>query len=49
MIYLQMFIAGLLNYISPCILPVMPILIGYLIGEGKGKKNKDEEDEILII
>lgn len=40
MIYLQMFIAGLLNYISPCILPVMPILIGYLIGEGKGKNNK---------
>ena len=40
MIYIQMFIAGLLNYISPCILPVMPILIGYLIGEGKGKRKK---------
>ena len=46
MIYIQMFIAGLLNYISPCILPVMPILIGYLIGEGnKNKKNKDEENK----
>ena len=49
MIYLQMFIAGLLNYISPCILPVMPILIGYLIGEGKGKNNKEEEDEVVRI
>lgn len=48
MIYIQMFIAGLLNYISPCILPVMPILIGYLIGEGnknKNKKNKNEENK----
>ena len=49
MIYIQMFIAGLLNYISPCILPVMPILIGYLIGEGKGKRRnkikKEEEEE----
>ena len=48
MIYIQMFIAGLLNYISPCILPVMPILIGYLIGEGKGKrKNKIKKEENL--
>ncbi len=45
MIYLQMFIAGLLNYISPCILPVMPILIGYLIGEGKTHKKKKEKEE----
>ena len=56
MIYIQMFIAGLLNYISPCILPVMPILIGYLIGEGKGKRRNKikkeenlEEDEIIRI
>lgn len=55
MIYIQMFIAGLLNYISPCILPVMPILIGYLIGEGKGKrknkikKEENEEDEMIRI
>ena len=49
MIYIQMFIAGLLNYISPCILPVMPILIGYLIGEGKSKRRnkikKEEQEE----
>jgi hypothetical protein len=55
-----MFIAGLLNYISPCILPVMPILIGYLIGEGKSKRRNKikkeeqeeenlEEDEIIRI
>ena len=60
MIYIQMFIAGLLNYISPCILPIMPILIGYLIGEGKGKRRNKikkeeqekenlEEDEIIRI
>lgn len=49
MIYLQMFIAGLLNYISPCILPVMPILIGYLIGEGKGKNNKEEDEVVRIV
>ena len=60
MIYIQMFIAGLLNYISPCILPVMPILIGYLIGEGKSKRRNKikkeeqekenlEEDEIIRI
>lgn len=51
MIYIQMFIAGLLNYISPCILPVMPILIGYLIGEGKSKRRnkikKEEQEENL--
>lgn len=39
MIYLQMFIAGLLNYISPCILPVIPILIRIFAAE----------KEILII
>ena len=60
MIYIQMFIAGLLNYISQCILPVMPILIGYLIGEGKSKRRNKikkeeqeeenlEEDEIIRI
>ena len=60
MIYIQMFIAGLLNYISPCILPVMQILIGYLIGEGKSKRRNKikkeeqeeenlEEDEIIRI
>ena len=60
MVYIQMFIAGLLNYISPCILPVMPILIGYLIGEGKSKRRNKikkeeqekenlEEDEIIRI
>ena len=60
MIDIQMFIAGLLNYISPCILPVMPILIGYLIGEGKSKRRNKikkeeqekenlEEDEIIRI
>ena len=60
MIYIQIFIAGLLNYISPCILPVMPILIGYLIGEGKSKRRNKikkeeqekenlEEDEIIRI
>ena len=50
MIYIQMFIAGLLNYISPCILPVMPILIGYLIGEGnKDEENKESKENIKTV
>lgn len=41
MVYINMFIAGFLNFISPCILPIVPLLVGYLFGEGI--KAEDQE------
>lgn len=35
------FSAGLLSFLSPCVLPLMPIYLGYLTGAGAGNRNVD--------
>lgn len=40
--YLMTFLEGLLSFISPCVLPMVPIYITYLIGEN----NKDDSETI---
>ncbi len=32
------FSAGLLSFLSPCVLPLVPIYLGYLTGQGAGKE-----------
>ena len=40
---LTVFLQGLLSFFSPCVLPLIPLYIGYLSG---GAKNVDENGEI---
>lgn len=39
---LTVFVAGLLSFFAPCIVPLLPVYIGYL---SKGVEDKDEETE----
>lgn len=41
--YIFTFIEGIASFISPCLLPMIPIYIGYFIGENE----KDERRTIL--
>lgn len=38
--YLLTFIEGIASFISPCLLPMVPIYISYFIGENDNKNNK---------
>lgn len=38
--YFILFLEGILTFISPCILPMLPIYISYFIGEDESKNNK---------
>lgn len=40
MAYLTAFFEGLLSFISPCVLPMIPLYIGYLAGETKEESGK---------
>lgn len=37
--YTIAFTAGLLSFLSPCVLPLVPIYLGYLTGAGAGNQN----------
>ena len=37
------FLEGLLSFLSPCVLPLLPLFMAYLSGEGK----KDDEGNII--
>ncbi len=39
------FLAGLLSFLSPCVLPLVPAYIGYLGGMAVGAPEEDEEEE----
>ena len=38
--YVLTFIEGIASFISPCLLPMIPIYISYFIGENDKKSNK---------
>lgn len=38
--YLILFLEGLITFISPCILPMIPIYVSYFMGESTNSKNK---------
>ena len=38
--YLMTFIEGIASFISPCVLPMLPIYISYFAGKDEDKKNK---------
>ncbi|NME36175.1 MULTISPECIES: cytochrome c biogenesis CcdA family protein [Fusobacterium] len=40
MVYLTIFLGGILSFFSPCILPVIPLYIGYLSGNDLENKKK---------
>ncbi len=43
--YLMTFLEGLLSFISPCVLPMVPIYITYLIGENSKDNNVETKEE----
>lgn len=40
MIYLLSFIEGIITFVSPCILPLLPVYIAYFIGGNQEKSNR---------
>ncbi len=40
MSYFLTFIEGMITFISPCLLPVLPVYLGFFAGGGPGKKNQ---------
>lgn len=42
--FILVFIEGLLSFLSPCIIPLIPVYMGYLAGSGK----KVKEDGIIV-
>lgn len=40
--YLMTFIEGIASFISPCVLPMLPIYISYFAGKDEEKKNKNK-------
>ena len=39
--YFILFLEGIITFISPCILPMLPIYISYFMGGNEGKKNSN--------
>lgn len=42
MVYLITFVEGFLTFISPCILPLIPIYVSFLAGDDNGENNKNK-------
>ena len=40
-ILIPAFLAGLLSFLSPCVLPLVPAYLGYLSGATLGSRNLD--------
>lgn len=39
--YIMLFLEGIITFISPCILPMIPIYLSYFAGQNIEKKNKN--------
>lgn len=46
--YTAAFAAGFLSFLSPCVLPLVPIYLGYLTGAGAGNRDIGEEQGRLF-
>jgi cytochrome c-type biogenesis protein len=46
--YTAAFSAGLLSFLSPCVLPLVPIYLGYLTGAGAGNRDIQVEQSRLF-
>ena len=44
--YIFTFLEGVASFISPCILPMLPIYLSYLMGSGKKKVDDKEVEKI---
>jgi len=47
MAYITAFLEGLLSFISPCVLPMIPLYIGYLAGEAATDKDGKKKNPLL--
>lgn len=47
--YLLTFIEGLLTFVSPCILPMLPIYLLYLAGSAEGRDSTDARDKGRLV
>lgn len=47
--YIFTFIEGIASFISPCVLPMLPIYISYFIGEDNKKKSKAVKNSIGFV
>ena len=43
-VVISMFVEGLVSFFSPCIIPVLPLYLGYL---ASGAKSKDENGNVV--
>ena len=37
------FVEGLVSFLSPCVLPIIPIYMGYLAGNSNEKRNSNKK------
>lgn len=49
MAYFSAFLEGLLSFISPCVLPMIPLYIAYLAGSSISEESKNESSVSLVI
>ena len=47
--YVLLFFEGILTFLSPCILPMLPIYLSYLLGGNNEKKNKKQTRMYLAL
>lgn len=46
--YLLLFLEGIITFISPCILPLLPLYISYFIGGNDNNKNQNHKYNALV-
>jgi cytochrome c-type biogenesis protein len=49
MAYITAFLEGLLSFISPCVLPMIPLYIGYLAGGSINNEGEEKPNNNLIV
>jgi len=38
--YVLVFLEGIITFVSPCLLPLLPIYVGYFMGAGEGENSR---------
>ena len=47
--FILIFVEGLLSFLSPCVIPIIPVYMGYLAGNGSEKKNSNKKILLFTI